>query len=55
MTFNIRKLTILRDKAQIALDTCNPKYRNQARERLRKLEYALEMAKQERALRRMAA
>lgn len=44
----IRKLTILRDKAKIALAKCEPRYRNQARERLQRLEFALYMAKQER-------
>ena len=51
----IRKLTILRDKAKIALDRCEPKYRDHARARLQRLQFALEMAKQERAMKRMAA
>lgn len=51
----IRKLTILRDKARIALNKCEPRYRNQARARLQRLEFALEMAMQERDSKRMAA
>lgn len=51
----IRKLIILRDKAKIALAKCEPRYRKQARERLQRLEYALAMAKEARALQRLAA
>lgn len=55
MTFNIRKLKIQLKSAKHARDICDTRSKEHFRLKILALEKALEMALQERDLRRMAA
>jgi hypothetical protein len=55
MTFNIRKLKIQIECTKRELRECDPRSRDRLRLKLKRQERALEIAKEARALRRMAA
>jgi hypothetical protein len=55
MTFNIRKLKIQIDCTKRELRTCDPRSRDRLRLKLKRQERALEIAKEARALQRVAA
>lgn len=55
MSFNIRKLKILTECTKRELRSCDPRSRDRLRLKLKAQEFALLMAKQQRALQRLAA
>ncbi len=55
MTFNIRKLKIQIECTKRELRTCDPRSRDRLRLKLKAQEFALRLAREQRALQRMAA